>query len=82
MGKELILFTADKIDGLSFYLEQPSATNENAQQHEASHGLSAIAELLVCSRVMRPSLAVQAGDTLRRTERPVQCAQKIHENVK
>jgi len=28
-------------------LEQPSATNENNQQHEASNGLSAIAELLV-----------------------------------
>jgi len=28
-------------------IEQPSATNKNTQQHEASHGLSAIAELLL-----------------------------------
>jgi len=28
---------------------QPSATNENTQQREASHGLFAIAELLVLS---------------------------------
>jgi len=35
------------LDLQSFYLEQPSATNQNTQQHEASHGLSAIAELLV-----------------------------------
>ena len=32
---------------LSFYLEQHSATNQSTQQHEASRGLSAIAELLV-----------------------------------
>ena len=31
----------------SFYLEQPSVTNQNTQQHAASRGLSAIAELLV-----------------------------------
>ena len=36
----------------SFYLEQPSATNENTQQHEASRGLSVIAELLVESVLM------------------------------
>ena len=28
-------------------INQPSATNQNTQQHEASRGLSAIAELLV-----------------------------------
>ena len=36
-----------KVTILTFYLEQPSATNQNTQQHEASRGLSAIAELLV-----------------------------------
>ena len=39
--------TFAKVTILLFSLEQPSATNENTQQHEASHGLSAIAELLV-----------------------------------
>jgi len=41
--------TFAKVTILIFYLEQPSATNQNTQQHEASHGLSAIAELLVQS---------------------------------
>jgi len=36
----------------SFYLEQHSATNQNTQQHEASRGLSAIAELLIESLLM------------------------------
>ena len=38
---------------ISFYLEQPSATNQNTQQHEASRGLSAIAELLILTETLR-----------------------------
>ena len=36
-----------KVTILILLLKQPSATNQNTQQHEASRGLSAIAELLV-----------------------------------
>jgi len=36
-----------KVTILLLCLEQPSATNQNTQQHEASRDLSAIAELLV-----------------------------------
>jgi len=36
-----------KVTILIFYLEQPSATNQSTEQHEASRGLTAIAELLV-----------------------------------
>jgi len=36
-----------KVNILIFLLSTPSATNENTQQHDASRGLSAIAELFV-----------------------------------
>ena len=49
-----------KVTILILLLEQPSATNQNTQQHAASRGLSAIAELLVHSAVETPLSEVHA----------------------
>jgi len=49
---------------ISFYLEQLSATNQNTQQHAASRGLSAIAELLVKATKVKVSLIVWTWETL------------------
>ena len=43
--------TFAKVAILILLLQQPSSTNENTQQHVASHGLSAIAELVVFSKM-------------------------------